>query len=368
MHSPDFDVIIVGAGPAGCAATYRLREHGLTVLLIDKYEFPRVKPCAGGLTVKALRALPYSVDPIVKRVCYNVAIGAKTAKPVLYRGKLPVCAMTIRAEFDHFCLAKTLEKGAVFQIHQKISGIEHIGSLLKLHSEKGTISACYLIGADGANSLVRKLTEAFPGIRKGIAIEGRVALPEQWKPEMEFSIGAVKNGYGWLFPKHDHVNVGLYSNDLDAGLNKAMLHEYCRKKLNTNEIDHVVGHHVGLGGHHYSPGLPNVFLVGDAAGLVDPLLGEGIYNAIKSGQMAAEAIAQAMKTGQPALEAYRQQLEILQTDLRSSRDFSIWVYRNTRLACWLLSFPLLKSFIMKGFASGLTFFELKACFFRGVSR
>ena len=71
----DFDVIIVGAGPSGCSAAYDLSEYGLSVLLIDKSEFPRLKPCGGGITIKTLKALRYSIKPIIKNVCYDLVVG-----------------------------------------------------------------------------------------------------------------------------------------------------------------------------------------------------------------------------------------------------------------------------------------------------
>jgi len=70
-----YDVVIVGAGPAGCSAAFDLCSYKKSVLLIDKVAFPRVKPCAGGLTIKTLKALRYSVKPIIRRVCNNLIIG-----------------------------------------------------------------------------------------------------------------------------------------------------------------------------------------------------------------------------------------------------------------------------------------------------
>src|ERR1700739_2567679 len=108
----EVDILIAGAGPAGCAAAYDLAQAGKHVILLDKRIFPRPKACACGLTRKTLKALRYSVDQVVERVCHEIVLQPTQASPteseVRVRTRHPICAMAVRERFDHFCLQQTL--------------------------------------------------------------------------------------------------------------------------------------------------------------------------------------------------------------------------------------------------------------------
>lgn len=353
----DYDVIIVGAGPAGCAAAYDLCSNGRSVLLLDRTEFPRVKACAGGITIKALKALRYSVSPIIRRVCYNLVVGKGLEKTSLFKSTHPICAMTVRAEFDDYCLKQTKEQGASFAITKRIHNITDHDSHIELEIDQGVVKARFLIGADGANSTVRRLTGLFPEAQMGVAIEAHVPLNGKPAPEMEFDFGAAEFGYGWLFPKDDHINVGVYSNS--AKLTKKDLAEYAMAKLGTTDLHNIVGQAIGWGGWTYKPESNRIFLVGDAAGLIDPLLGEGIYNAIKSGQVAANAIDNQLEAGTSALSLFKKDLKPIQRDAHSCYSSALWFYRLPGPGFIALTVPTTRDFLMKGFAIGLTFSTIK---------
>ncbi len=351
----DFDVIIVGAGPSGCSAAYDLKTFGLSVLLIDKTEFPRLKPCGGGITIKTLQALRYSIKPVIKEVCFDLVVGKGTDKSALFKSKNPICAMTVREEFDQFCLSKTLERQIEFRVIDNIKSITENESFVELETGSGILKSKFIIGADGANSIVRKLTNLFPEIIKGLAIEGQVFMPKEKLPKMEFDFGAAKFGYGWLFPKGDHVNVGLYTNDTKFKINKEAVQEYANKKLGNVELKHVVGHYIGLNGSKYSQNSNRVFLIGDAAGFVDPLLGEGIYNAIVSGQTVAKAINAEISENESAKNIYQKEIKVIQKDLRAGYTSALWFYKYPALGFRFLTFRPTEYFLMKGFAAGKTF-------------
>ncbi len=122
-----WDAIVVGAGPAGCAAAYDLAAAGRSVLLLDKKDFPRAKACAGGLTSKAVQALRYSIDPVVRKVIGRVRLegDSSSSSPgaVVLKSRQPICVMTVRAEFDEYCLRKTMAAGACLR---KIEGVRQI--------------------------------------------------------------------------------------------------------------------------------------------------------------------------------------------------------------------------------------------------
>src|SRR6201996_7893910 len=120
----EYEALIVGAGPAGCAAAYDLARAGKRVLMLDRRSFPRHKACACGLTRTTLRALRYSVEPVVERVCHEVVLqeagprfheGVRVADKsceVRLRTRKAICAMAVRERFDAFCLEQTLAAGA----------------------------------------------------------------------------------------------------------------------------------------------------------------------------------------------------------------------------------------------------------------
>src|SRR5882757_11302508 len=108
-----WDAIVVGAGPAGCAAAYDLALAGQSVLLVDKKDFPRDKACAGGLTIKAVKTLRYSIEPVVRQVVRRVQLEGGNLSSSL-KSRDPICVMTVRSELDEYCLGKTIEVGARF--------------------------------------------------------------------------------------------------------------------------------------------------------------------------------------------------------------------------------------------------------------
>jgi geranylgeranyl reductase family protein len=354
------DVIVVGAGPAGAAAAYDLAAAGKRVLLIDRRRFPRTKPCAGGLTIKTLRRLRYSIAPVIRQVCADLVVSKRLETTSTFRGGRPICAMTVREQFDQYCLQRTIERGAEFRVISHIDAIVEEPHIVTVHTTSGNLQASYVIGADGANSVVARLVAGFGNVERGFAIEAQ--LPTSTPPPMEFDFGAVEFGYGWLFPKRDHVNVGLYTNSPTVKPGRAALAEYARAKIGRADLQHVVGHHVGLRSRGERLATGRVALVGDAAGLVDPLLGEGIHNAIASGQAAAAAIAHAV-TGEPLTSTYTRQLRPVLDDLRASHRAATRFYQDLEFGYRALTSPLVRFALMAGYARGMTFSEAKRWFF-----
>ena len=341
----DYDVIVVGAGPAGCAAAYDLATAGRRVLIVDRFEFPRTKACAGGLTVKTILALRFSIAPVVRTVCGDLNVGLRGAKPRRITGKAPLCAMTVRAELDEFVLRETRRRGAQFAQIGRIRSITADCSKVTMVTETGTMTARFLIGADGANSTVARLTGEFPEATAGFAMEGHV--PATGAFDMEFNFDVVQSGYGWVFPKGDHVNVGIYTSKPGKGIvTLERLREYARAKTGAADLSQVVGHPVGLGGTAYRPRSPRTFLVGDAAGLVDPLFGEGIYYAVVSGQAAAAAVIEGTQ--------YEKQLRHIQRDLRACRNSAERFYGDPDRWYPLLTSAIGRYALTRGVAAGRT--------------
>jgi geranylgeranyl reductase family protein len=378
-----WDAIVVGAGPAGCAAAYDLAALGRRVLLLDRASFPRTKACAGGLTMKAVHALRYPIDPVVRLWVRSIDLEGPGEERRTVARRSPACAMTVREELDHFCLGKTLERGAQFQRIASLQAIERSVDRVTVSCSDGRqFAARFVIGADGVHSAVRSLccphaAQSEGGwFRKGFALEANVAYRrkgEQYPLVFDFAperVGPLR-GYGWLFPRDNHVNVGLYTEDTEnrtgsgvsvPTLNRARLDAYIAARCGAGcEVSSPVGQFLGFGAAAYlPPANTRVLLVGDAAGFVDPLTGEGIYGAIRSGQAAASAVQAALSVQAPGSASYGfiAASARLRDDLQVAEHAAARFYAKPETGFQLLRLPLVPRVVLHAYAEGLSLSHL----------
>ena len=172
-----WDVVIVGAGPAGASAAYDLAEQGLKVLILEKKQFPRLKPCAGGLTIKTLVKLRFPIHHLVHDVAEELAIGYKTRKQAVLSSSRPICVFTVRKELDHYCLEQAQAQGAELRLIKGLAGLETFSDHVRLDLANGESLTCdFLLGADGAHSQVRKMVGDFIPDRTAVALEGLIPV------------------------------------------------------------------------------------------------------------------------------------------------------------------------------------------------
>jgi len=351
-----WDAIIVGAGPAGCAAAFDLAAAGRAVLLLDKTEFPRHKACAGGLTRKSLRALRYSVAPVVRETVSAIVVERRSGEAATLASRSAVCSMTVRQELDHFCWQKTLAAGAQFARVDAITGVEADRQSVTLRTAQREFRGKFLLGADGVHSRVRQLIygDRPAWFRRGFALEAKVYPANGHSRDLVFDFGSVRQGYGWVFPKGDHLNVGLgvYNDTGQEKLDRPRLETYVRERFGNARAEHVTGQYLGFGAEVAPAAQERIFLVGDAGGFADALTGEGIHGAISSGQAAAAAIDGELRGGRKAQAAFGRLTAQLRQDLLLSSSGSRWFYGNLDVGYRALTAPVFRSAVINAYANG----------------
>ncbi len=354
----NYDVIIVGAGPSGCACAYELVKSQKKVLILDKSTFPRHKPCAGGITMKTFKHLPIDISHLIQHTAQEMIFNFGGNKKIKLSHTKGSCVMVIREEFDEYFFKETIKIGANFLKIKKIESITTSANGVNLTIDNILYKCDYLIGADGANSTVRKLTSNYNYSNPVFAYEGIIEKKGTNLPT-EFAFN--KYGYAWIFPKDNHYNVGignLISRTKNKNVKKKDLFEFVGKRFKSMKINNITAFPIGTEGDHYKSLDNNIFLVGDAAGLAESLLGEGIYNAVLSGKYAAKSIVNSYTNRNvKAKESYNEFLKHLTTELKLYRKGSKILYGLPFISYWMMRFGLGKKF-MNGYSEGKTLSEI----------
>lgn len=345
------DVLVVGAGQAGCAAAYDLAAAGRKVLLLGK---AGSKPCAGGVTRKAINRLRFSIDAIVRERPLQLDLSLNGWRPLRWPLEQPMCALVERAALDAFCLEQAKSQGVIYIEISNINELRQNSEVVSLVADGISHEAPFLIAADGAHSPIRRLQVGGTKAAGAYAIEGKVARDKaSHYPGMRFDFQAAKGGYGWLFPKGDHINVGLYVSHMQGHLpDRDALKAYALKSLGTDDVEAIQGFPLGTRMGELAAGAGRILFAGDAMGATEPLLGEGIYGAILTGQLAAAAVMEATG-GQQAEQQYLASLAEWRRELVLLQRIAWLFYRVTPLAYGGLH-HLLRHSLTQGYAAGLT--------------
>ncbi|MFI7541056.1 NAD(P)/FAD-dependent oxidoreductase [Actinoplanes sp. NPDC049599] len=290
MTAETVDVAVVGAGPAGAAAALAARRAGASVLLLDKADFPRDKPCGDGIAADAVDVLEgLGVTGVTDGYRPVTALrligpgGAEVARP------LPRAAHTVpRRVFDERLVRAAVAQGAELRRHTVREVRPGPGGV----TLDGLVTARVVIGADGAGSVVRRALghPVNPGGHLAIAIRGYA--PAIGAEQLIRTTSARWPAYAWSFPIGDGTaNVGYGETLRGTPLTKAYLLERLGELLPGGTPTGLRAHHLPLSTRRPPPGRGPVLLAGDALSLINPFTGEGIFYAVLSGALAGAAAA-----------------------------------------------------------------------------
>ena len=303
-----FDVLVVGGGPAGSTTGYRLATAGASVVLADRARFPRDKPCGGGMTARAVRECPVDPSPVVEEEVDIVELRFRYGDSVVRRSSRPVIRMTQRRRLDAFLLDAARGAGVDVREGARVS----LGDRITIDGEPVEVDV--VVGADGANGTTAKALGLGEGIVHGVAYEGNVPYGadsrtsvsrERYARRAVVELADIPGGYGWVFAKGDHVNVGVGAWQSEGPRLREHLARVCAAHgIHEAALESLRGHRLPL----RRPGTPIAsgrgLLVGDAAGLIDPVSGDGMFECFVSSRLAAAAILDLLAGRASTLEPY----------------------------------------------------------------
>ena len=325
----NYDVLIIGAGPAGCACAYQLAKSDLKIALLEKGSFPRDKICGDALSADVVNQL-YKMDAtlaeiFLKQKPKEASNGIRFFAPnhksldVSFTNqeyKEAAGFVMKRLDFDHFFVEQIKNLPNITVVENcNVTSLENKENQVTVKTTTSRFNATLIVGADGANSIVnRKLTNNqidkkhhSAGLRQ--YFENVTGLNETGFIELHF-YKEILPGYFWIFPLPDNranVGLGMLSSEIskqNINLKERFTHlinnhpNLKERFKNATPLESIKGFGLPLGSKKKQLSGDRFLLLGDAANLIDPFTGEGIGNAIRSGRIAAEHIKTTFKTNQ----------------------------------------------------------------------
>jgi len=291
-----YDLIIVGGGPSGASAGRRAGKLGLNTLLLEKEEFPRYKPCGGGLSEHAISYLDFELSGDI--IEWEVT-GAK----VIFKDQLTkankayrLSVLVSRDMFDNLLLDKAKETGIEVHTGEKVLCCREMPDCVEVETEQGIYRAKFAIVAEGAQGLIKTCVRPVDAKEEyGICVVTEIPAEEKEIKErlgdsLELHFGVAGGGYGWIFPHKTYYSVGIGGAARNFPHPKKSMLEFLEANGFSGEYK-LHGHKIPWGGLKRKITGSRILLSGDAAGFVDAFSGEGLAYAISSGQFAAEVIS-----------------------------------------------------------------------------
>jgi geranylgeranyl reductase family protein len=322
-----YDAIIVGAGPAGCAAASILSKEGYKVIILEKEKIPRYKCCAGGISLRCLNSL-FLLHTDINEVSlqeykgFALRYGNKIAEANLGR---TIGWGVYRDDFDEYLAKSAIYNGARIA-NEKMLGFKEENGLIKVVSENTKRETKVLLAADGIRSIIRKkLGITYDKSKIGFCLDAEVKASQEKIDEfndlLHLDFSYLNKGYAWIFPKNEaktiNIGIGGYLNsiqNLKTPIKDIFLNFQKSQNIKCNPKE-ITGALLPFGGTVECFGKDNVLLLGDAAGLGSPLDGEGIPYALESGIVAADSVIQHFDTNENLTEMYTDRIQPMKSEI-----------------------------------------------------
>ena len=336
-----FDVIVVGSGPAGACAAWRLAQAGMAVAVLEKTALPRYKTCGGGIVGRAMQALPMDMRHAVEQDCHTSQLNFIPAGlSFTTHRQTPIVAMTMRSRFDWALLSAAQAAGAAVHQQCAVEQVSFHGDFVTVVTNAGSMRAKFVVAADGAFSTVARKIGLEDGRVLIPALEYEVTIPQdrldRFHGTARFDFGLLPHGYAWAFPKQQHLSIGVLSMTSRASDLKSSMARYL-DLLGCGSATQVEQHGfvIPISPRRGPFADKRILMVGDTAGFADPVTGEGISFAIRSGLMAAQALIDNHLVEESVGNAYSRALaETILPELRTGRWLARLLYHFPRIRSW----------------------------------
>ena len=230
----DYDVIVVGAGPAGSVISYLLAQNGVSVLLLEKYKLPRYKACGGGINVRTARLIPFDISESVENTIYGAMISKKSDTPKLRKYNKPLSYMVMRDRFDYLLTRQAQAVGVKVIDQSKVISVEIETDGVIVKTTNSDYTASIVVGADGAYSVVARSSSLAQKPNRGMAIDCQITVDDQtlakWDGLVGLEFGRMYGGYSWIFPKQDSLSVGIGGHHKYRKYLKPRLYDFIEKQ------------------------------------------------------------------------------------------------------------------------------------------
>jgi len=338
-----YDAIVIGAGPAGATAAYQMAKRGLSVALLEKRMLPRYKACGGVVAPHVEDILDFSIEPAIEYKVTKILVTVRLQSPFITESPSPFAYLVMRDRFDKYLVDAAQRAGVVLCAGSPVRAIAAGKGECVVKTKDMAYRGKYVVGCDGANGATRRLVGAPRLARLAVAMAREIDAPPEatrkWHDTIALDFGQLSSGYAWVFPKARNFSVGAggarrVAKRLSPYCDQVIAHY--RDRMGSDAPSVSVEHCLPVRVRNEPIVYSRTLLAGDAAGLIEPLSGEGIYYAIRSGQIAAETVAEAVERGEGHLMTYERrvdaeiqpELQVAKT-LRSLLDLapSLWVPR-----------------------------------------